>query len=535
MERLHMNNLRDLVFRLRRGETGRQIAVDLHVSRNTVHKYRELAQMHGLLEADLVLPDNKTLLAILGPAHVPPRVESSVEPYRGVVERLLEEGVELAAMLNRLREDHHYPGSYSSLWRFVQHLRPQPVEAYVRVHTAPGEEAQVDFGTVGKLRDVNGVLRTAYGFVMTLSYSRHEYADLVFDQKVPTWIACHRQAFESFGGVPQRVVPDNLKAAVLEASLYDPVLGEAYRRMAQHYDFVISPTRPREPRHKGKVESGVGYLKRNFMAGQDFADIVVAREKLRVWVQETAGTRIHGTTHEPPLRRFLQRERAALRPLPGEPFTLGETRPVRVHEDCHVQIDGSYYSVPWKWVGKPGVDAYIGERVVELFAGVELLATHPRAKQKGEWHTRLEHYPPEKAAYLERTPARCRQIAARLGPATTQVVETLLGEKPLDRLRAVQGILRLEESVGSVRLERACLRALHFGDVRYRRIKDTLNAGLDFEELPGKVVALPPRRYVFARPVQEFLCGAEGGVGEVTKRSLPTDEGQDTPVREGVK
>ena len=507
-----MNYLRDLLFRLRRGESGRQIAADLHVSRNTILKYRELAETHGLLDGKVALPDNKALLAILGPSHEPAKVASSVTPYCEVVERLLGEGVEMQAILQRLRDDHGYKGTYSSVWRFVQGLTPKATEAYVRVHTGPGEEAQVDFGAVGKLCDEEGVLRPAYAFVMTLSCSRHQYAHLVFDQKVATWIACHRQAFASFGGVPRRLVPDNLKAAVLVASLHDPVLGEAYRRMAQHYGFVISPTRPGEPRHKGKVESGVGYLKRNFMAGQEFANMVMARERLRVWVKETAGLRIHGTTHEPPLGRFERLERMALLALPAEPFTLCETRVVQVHLDCHVEIDGSYYSVPYKWVGET-VDAYIGERVVEIYGGVELLSTHLRAKRKGEWHTRLEHYPPEKAAYLERTPVRCRELAERIGPATAQVVAMLLADKPLDRLRSVQAILRLEETVGGRRLEAACLRALHFGDVRYRRVKDILNAGLDFEELPEKVVALPPRQYAFVRPVAEFL-GKAGERGE---------------------
>lgn len=504
MERLHMNYLRDLVFRLRRGESGRQIAADLHVSRNTVTKYRELVQAHGLLNGDLPLPDNKTLLTMLGPAHEPPKVESGVEPYREVVERLLGEGVEMQAMLNRLRDDHGYTGTYSSVWRFVEHLQPAGGEACVRVHTEPGEEAQVDFGSVGKLCDEAGVLRPAYAFVMTLSFSRHQYANLVFDQKIPTWIACHRQAFESFGGVPRRVVPDNLKAAVLVASLHDPVLGEAYRRLAQHYDFVVSPTRPGTPQHKGKVENGVGYLQRNFMAGQEFGNVLVAREKLGVWVKDTAGMRIHGTTHERPLLRFERLERGVLLPLPAQPFTLCETRRVMVHDDCHVAIDGSYYSVPWPRIGQ-SLDAYIGERVVEIYADAELLTTHPRAKEKGEWHTRLEHYPPEKAAYLERTPARCREMAAQVGPATTKVVELLLSERPVDRLRSVQGILRLQESVGSLRLEGACVRALHFGDVRYRCIKDILNAGLDLQELPENLVVLPRRRYAYVRPVGEFL------------------------------
>ncbi|MCX6070460.1 MAG: IS21 family transposase [Chloroflexi bacterium] len=180
--------------------------------------------------------------------------------------------------------------------RYVHRLRPPEPRVVVRVQTAPGEEAQVDFGPVGLLYDpAKDRLRPAFAFVATLSYSRHQYAELVFDQKVPTWIGLHRRAFESWGGVPRRIVPDNLKAAVAEALVYDPVLGEAYRRMAQHYGFVISPTKPYTARHKGKVENGVHYLQRNFIAGQDFANIVVANQHLRIWVRETAGTREHGT------------------------------------------------------------------------------------------------------------------------------------------------------------------------------------------------------------------------------------------------
>ena len=257
--------------------------------------------------------------------------------------------------------------------------------------------------------------------------------------------------------MPQRIVPDNLKAAVVRALIHDPVLGEAYRRLAQHYGFLVSPTRPRTPEHKGKVENGIHYVKRNFMAGQEFADIHVANQRLKIWVQERAGTRQHGTTHQPPLALFHAHEQEALLPLPPEPFALREIKPVKVHPDCHVVIDGSFYSAPYAHIGHT-LDAYVGERVVELFCGQDLVATHPRSSQPGQWHTRLEHYPAQKAAYLQRTPSTCRQLAAAIGSATSQVVETLLAERPLDRLRSVQAILRLTETVGADRLEAACAR-----------------------------------------------------------------------------
>jgi len=511
MERLHMNYLRDLIHRLRAGESERRIAGDLGISRMTVRRYHELAERQGFLVPTTSMPDDETIRACLGDVPRPLRVASSVEPYAEIVQQLLEQRVEMVAIFQRLRDDHGFTGSYSSVRRYVHHLRPPEPRVVVRVQTAPGEEAQVDFGPVGTLYDpTTDRLRPAYVFVATLSYSRHQYAELVFDQKVSTWIALHRRAFESWGGVPRRIVPDNLKAAVVEALVYDPVLGEAYRRMAQHYGFVISPTKPHTARHKGKVENGVHYVQRNFMAGQDFADILVANEHLATWTRDTAGIRDHGTTHQPPLRLFLEHERAALLPLPPDPFTLCEIRPVKVHPDCHVVIAGSFYSVPYRYVGQT-LDAHVGERIIQLFAGQELVASHERSLDPGQWHTRLEHYPAAKAAYLERTPQRCRALAAKVGRATSQVVETLLAERPLDRLRAVQAILRLEDTVGQRRLEAACARALYFGDVRYRRIKQILNAALDQEPLPEAAPSFSPHSFAFARSGAEFFVSAEGG------------------------
>ena len=511
MERIHMHYLRDIIYRLRAGESERRIARDLKMSRPTVHKYKEWAAAQGYLQPEQSLPESAELLAKLGPVSPPPVMTSTLAPYRETVERLLDQGVELTAIWQRLQENHGYSGSYSAVRRFVKQLRPVEPEAFVRVQTAPGEEMQVDFAGVGQLFDpVTGRLRPAYAFVATLSYSRHQYAELVFDQKVPTWLALHRRAFEYFGGVPARVVPDNLKAAVIQALVYDPVLGEAYRRLALHYGFLISPTLPGTPRHKGKVESGVHYVQRNFMAGQEFVDIRTANQRLWVWIRETAGVRMHGTTRQAPLRLFADYEQAALQPLPPTPFTLHQIKPVKVHPDCHITLDGSYYSVPYRYIGQK-LDAYVSDQLVELYQGVDLVATHLRCTQPGQWQTRLEHYPPEKAAYLIRTPAYCRQQATHIGPATREVVDTLLAERPLDRLRAVQAILRLAESVGPQRLEAACARALHFGDVRYRRIKLILNAALDRDPLPQEA-PLPPDPtpvFTFARPGTDFFPQTE--------------------------
>jgi transposase len=509
MERLHVKQIRDVIYRLRQGESQRQIAQDLQMSRHTIARYRELAESHGYLDPARLLPSDRDLRSDLGSPKSPPRCDSTVTPYREIVERLIVEKVEMVAIFARLRDDHGYSGSYSSIRRFVRRIAPKEPDAFIRVHTAPGEEAQVDFGSVGRMLDPKtGRCRSAYSFVMTLSHSRHQYVEFVFDQKVVTWIACHRHALEWFGGAPRKIVPDNLKAAVLQASLNDVVLGDAYRRMAQHYGFLISPTRPAMPEHKGKVESGVHYVERNFVAGQDFPDVDVANRRVRVWVTDVAGVREHGTTHQPPYAVFVEREKKALLALPTDPFELLDIRQAKLHRDCHVTLDGSFYSAPYRYIGQV-LDAYIGERVVELFDGVELVATHLKAFEKGEWRTRIEHYPPDKAEYLERSPERCREIARGIGFETAKVVEALLSERPLDRLRSVQQVLRLADEHGRGRLEAACRRALYYGDSSYRRIKEILKAGLDLETLPP----LPTPIRSADRPVSGSTNGRGSGGG----------------------
>lgn len=506
MERIHMNLYKEIIYRIRSGESERSIARDLGISRPTVHKYKLKAAEGDYLNAYRELPGNEEILESLGPAPHPPRAASTVERYREVVQKYLEQGLEMTAILQRLRENHGYQGSYSSVRRFVHQLQPGEQEAYVRVHCEPGEEMQVDFGSIGPIYDPKaGKMRNAYVFVATLSYSRHQYAEIVFDQKAGTWIELHQRALAFIGGVPRRVVLDNLKAGVVKALVLDPIIGEAYRKLAQHYHFLISPNRPHTPRHKGKVENGVNYVKRNFFAGQEFVDVDTANLRLKAWVMHTAGIRKHGTTQQSPLKVFWETEQAALQDLPVEPFDLCDVRLAKVHSDCHIVVEGSFYSVPYRWVGSE-VEVHVHKRVVEIYAGQELIRTHRRAAHQGQWRTEMEDYPPYKAQYLLKTPQYCLQAARRIGPNTSQVIEQLLTDRPLDRLRSVQAILALADSVGESRLEAACARALHYGDPHYRRIKDILNAALDREPLPDQIAATSKQQtFAFSRAPREFF------------------------------
>jgi hypothetical protein len=302
-------------------------------------------------------------------------------------------------------------------------------------------------------------------------------------------------------------VIDNLKAAVIKTNISDPVLGVAYTRFARHYGFLVHPCRPRTPEHKGKVESGVHYVKRNFVASEDLTDIQDANVKVLRWALEEAGLRCHGTTREQPLVRFNAAEKDLLKPLPELPYDLEEVVPAVLHRDCHVQVRGVYYSAPFTLIGKK-LDVYLHHNVVQIFDGVLLVTTHERSRTRGARVTRQEHYPPDKSLYLTRTRSWCRERAQRIGPNCLKVVDQLLADGPLDRLRAIQGIVGLSDKFPHPRVDAACARAAHYGDTSCRQIKAILQAGTDLEplELP---VQMQLSEFQFSRSASEFFTAEE--------------------------
>ena len=193
MERIHMNIYTEIIYRLRAKESERRISHDLDISRPTVHKYKLKAILDGFLDDQKELPEREEIAKSLGPIPQPPKAPSTVEGYREAVQKYLKQGLEMTAIFQRLRQDHDYQGSYSAVRRFVHRVQPEEQEAYVRVHTEPGEELQVDFGSIGLIYDPKaGKMRKGHVFVATLGYSRHQYAEIVCDQKINTWLGLHR-------------------------------------------------------------------------------------------------------------------------------------------------------------------------------------------------------------------------------------------------------------------------------------------------------------------------------------------------------
>ncbi len=508
--RMVVLEIREIVRRLRLGETERRIGRDLGVSRNTVAKYRQWAQEREFLRAQQ-LPTAAALEKELA-EETPERAQcgppSKAAEHREFIEKKLAEGVELKALHGLLVEQKKFTGSYSSLRRFAGRLRQTKPEVFVRVETPPGEEAQVDFGYAGKIFDEeSGRVRRAWVFVMTLGYSRHQYAEVVFDQRVETWVALHIRAFEWFGAVPRRIVIDNLRSGISRAVVHDAEAQRSYRDLAEHYGFVISPCRPRTPRHKGKVESGVRYVKRNGLAGREFTSRSEANTHLRRWVLEVAGLRTHGTTQEQPLVRF-EGEKEALLPLAATRYEVVIWKKARAHSDCHVVFEASYYSFPHRFVGK---DLWVrgGRDRLELYFEYERIASHERARGRGEWRTKRDHYPPEKLEGLLPPVEVVRTEAKEIGPQTVEFIERLLGQRPMDRLRGARAIVQFKKRYPAERIERACARALAFDEIRFHTVKGILEKGLDLEfeemsayEQPGPL----PKTAIFARPLQEIVA-----------------------------
>ncbi len=512
--RCEVTDVREVLRRLRLGEPARRIARELGLSRNTVAGYHRWARQHGLLTGEL--PDPATLATLLHPPEpAQPRPDQSgVAPFRAQVVAWWQQGVEGQAIFQLLVEQQGFTGSYSAVKRFLRRLEPPTPRATVRVETAPGEEAQVDFGSAGLLFDPDADrLRRAWAFVMTLSFSRHQYVEFVFDQTVATWCRCHRAAFEWFPGVPRRVVLDNLKAAIVHAVLYDPEVQRVYRECAEHYGFLIAPCRPQTPEHKGKVEQGgVHYVKRNCLAGRAFRDIHHANQHGLRWCVETAGRRLHGTIKQQPLVAFETVERAALLPLPASPWAPVTWKQAKLHPDCHVVFNGAYYSAPYRLIGRRLWVRGTATQV-QLFADHALVTTHLAARP-GQRRTLHDHLPPDKVHFLMQTPVWCQQRAAEIGPTCAAFIAALLGDRPLDRLRSAQGILRLAQRYGAARLEGACARALGVGEYRYATVKTILAAGLDRQpllDLTPRPAARPAPRH--ARPWTDFFPdpGGEGG------------------------
>lgn len=404
---------------------------------------------------------------------LPPR--SAAAPYHDAIVEKLEHRLTAQRIWQDLVEDYSYGHSYESIKRYIRTLKRtrQVVGVF---HSAPGEEAQVDFFRGAPTLDpTTGTWRRPWVFRMTLCHSRHGYEEAVWDQTLETFLRLHENAFRDLGGVPKVIRHDNLKAAVVRACLYDPDSNEVYAAFAKHWGFTPLPTRPRNPKENGKQERSGGYVKDNALKGRRFDSLEQQNAHLRHWNRTIARLRIHGTTRRQVWTHFIESERSALQPLPTETFEFFECGDRKVHPDCHVEVKGSFYPVPTHLLGRT-LQARWNDRLVRLYHEQQLVAVHPRVVP-GRYAPRPGGHPAEapaaQRAFVEGLLGRCSQVGSEL----RDWAEEALQERGVRAIRLIQGVLRLTRQHPRERLLHAARQATEHRLFRFRDIKRLVEQG----------------------------------------------------------
>lgn len=494
-KRLTMAGINTILTLHKAGHSAREIAALLGVNRETIGKHLRRAKAQNQPQAPTgnalddpngwrsgndvgsSPPGDSTVSQPQAPSGSEGASEgwrSACKPFRAEIEAKIEQGLEAVRIHQDLLDDHGDKApSYYSVRRFVARLRQKVPLPFRRMETEPAEEAQVDFGTGAAVRTADGKLRRPWIFRIVLSYSRKGYSEAVWRQSSEDFIACLENAFRHFGGVPKRLVIDNLKAAVARGDWYDPEVHPKLQSFAQHYGTVFMPTKPYTPRHKGKIESGVKYVKRNALKARTFASLVEENEFLLNWETQIADQRIHGTTKQQVEKLFEQAERRELLPLPGERFAFFHEARHAVHRDGHLEVDKAFYSAPPEYIGHR-LWVRWDSRLVRIYnSAFEQIAVHAKA-EPGRFRTRGEHIPKEKVSAVERgTDALLRQVAT-IGPQTRQWSEAMTQARGVEGVRVLLGLRNLAGKHDSSALEEACRVALSHAAYRLRTIRELL-------------------------------------------------------------
>jgi transposase len=499
-QRLAMRQVHE-VLRLKWGQglSDRKIAHSLGISRPTVADYVRRAQAAGLSWPLPETYDEGTLERLLFPA-VSARAPAPhrVPDWATVHHELKRKGVTLFLLWQEYKAA--TPDGMQYSW-FCHTYRgwASKLDLVMRQTHRAGEKLFVDYAgqSISVVNRHSGEVHEAAIFVAVLGASNYTYAEATWTQSLPDWIGSHVRTFAALGGVPDIVVPDNLKAAVTHAHRYEPELNRTYADLARHYGFAVIPARAAKPRDKAKVEVGVQVVERWLLARLrhhtffSLAEVNTALQSLLPALNARPFKKLPGSRQE----LFTSLDRPALRPLPPQPYEYAEWKLARVNIDYHVEVEGHYYSVPYTLV-RQQLDIRLSASVVEIFTKGKRVASHRRSLQKGRHSTVAAHMPRAHQHYAAWTPQRLIHWAATSGPATAQVVEMILASRPHPQqgFRSCLGIMRLGKSYSPERLEAACQRALTLGACSYKSIESILKHGLDRQPLPQQpeVTASPP-------------------------------------------
>ena len=399
---------------------------------------------------------------------------SACEPFREAIELGLSQGRNAMAIWQDLVADSGFSGGYQTVKRFVRklHGNQQPRQRAV-IFTAPGEEAQVDYGSGPMVRDSKtGKYRRTRLFVMTLGYSRKAVRLLTFRSSSRIWAELHEKAFRRLGGSTRIAVLDNLKEGVLVPDVYDPALNPLYRDVLAHYGVVALPCRINDPDRKGKVERGVGHAKQTPLKGKRFESLEEAQAYLDRWETSCADTRIHGTTKRQVAVMFAE-EKPFLLPIPLEPFRYYQHGQRSVHLDGCVEVEAAYYGLPPGWIGRLVQVQWDATfvRILDPQNG-QLLREHVRQK-RGWYRIKKEDYPKHRSLGVSQLLWRADRAGTHIG-ALCNLICSRQGELSA---RRILGVLSLAKKFGIAAVDDACAAALEMGVYEYRFVRRYLEHG----------------------------------------------------------
>ena len=397
--------------------------------------------------------------------------------------------------------------SYSSLYRFVQeHIGTPGNHGTVRMaETEPGEVGEVDFGRLGYMFDnVLNHMRALYALVVTLVFSRHQYVHVTRKQDLPALIGGIEGAWEFFGGVTRRLVIDNMKAAVVKSSRYEPIFNRTFLEYSQYQGFIIDPAVARHPQGKATVERQIPYVRENFFKGEEFIDCAHVQRGAVKWCLDVAGMRIHGTTRKRPRIVFEEQEKAILLPVREERFDIPKWSSGTVHPDHHIRFGNALYSLPTEYIGKK-VEIRADSKLTRIYHQGAVIKTHP-VMSEGKRSTDYEDYPKYKTQYALRNCDYYIDKAKEVGPNCGSFAEQLLsGDFPWSKLRQAQKLIRLSEKYGTTRTEQACIRALSFSLIDVFRLERIIKQAFGKEaEKGGEKASGVIVSARFGRPAEYF-------------------------------
>ena len=482
-ERLSMRQIKEILRLRAQGLSHRAIGASCALAVGTICEYLGRARVCGLswpLPGDL---SDEQVESLLFPPAAPAHSNRPLPDWEHVAQELPRKGVTLLLLWEEYRAEH--PDGYGYA-RFCSLYKQHTVKANPVLHLEhkAGEKLFVDYAgqSVPVTDPRTGQAHQAQVFVASLGASSYMFAEGTWTQSKPDWIGSHVRAFEFYGGVPEIVVPDNIKTGIKSACFYEPDLNRTYQEMAEHYGVAIIPARVAKPRDKAKVETHVKIAEQRLLAplrNRTFFSLEALNEAISELLDELNNRpfqKLLGTRRQ----AFERIDRPALRPLPQTPYVFADWTKARVNVDYHVFADDGYYSVPYALI-KEQVDVRLSPRIVEILHGGKRVASHARCTYKGQYRTNSDHMPKAHNAYVDWQPTRLVRWAAQIGPRTSQMVEEILHRRihPQQGYRACLGLIRLAKLHGESRLEAACDRALRAGAVSYRSVKSILQNKLD--------------------------------------------------------